>query len=314
MRIKPLGKYNYDDPERTLEMSMSIAPHYEGDQGDDGYKQTLSKWHLVMFALGNTIGAGVFALTGVAATYTGPALFLGFFLAGLVAMTTALVYAELASRIPVSGSAFAYIYSTFGELPAFIIGWNLNLRYGGCASALARGWTSYMTEFCLKLGWTLPTWLVAWELWGHECSLLTVLYLFFCTYFVTRGSQESNWCNIILTSAKVFSLILMIAVAFAYFDADNFKPFVREEYGVLGLLEGTSMLFFGYLGFDFVTTIAEEAKDPVKTLPASIRDSVIICMVLYMLVAISLYGMAPLTDFNPDTAMAEAFYSVGNNW
>lgn len=268
-----------------------------------------------MFALGNTIGAGVFALTGVAAQYTGPSLFLAFFFSGLVSMATALVYAELASRIPVSGSAFAYLYSSFGELPAFIIGWNLNLRYGGCASALARGWTEYVAGFCLMLGWAIPNWLVAWELWGQKCSLLSVVYLFLCTYFVTRGSKDSNLCNIILTSAKVISLLIIILVAFCYFNPDNFTPFIlKEEGGILGLLEGTSILFFGYLGFDFVTTIAEEAKDPVKTLPSSIRDSVIICMILYMLTAISLYGMAPLQDFKEETAMADAFYSVGLGW
>mmetsp|Transcript_13098 Transcript_13098/g.9149 ORF Transcript_13098/g.9149 Transcript_13098/m.9149 type:complete len:147 (+) Transcript_13098:597-1037(+) len=146
------------------------------------------------------------------------------------------------------------------------------------------------------MGWTLPNWLVNATVFGvEECSFLTVLYVAVLTYFVTRGSTESNICNIVMTSAKIFSLFLMIIVAFTYFNADNFTPFVLEEQnGVLGLLTGTSMVFFGYLGFEFVTSVAEEAKNPVKDLPASIRDSVFICMILYMLIAISLYGMAPL--------------------
>lgn len=217
-------------------------------------------------------------------------------MAGLIALATALVYAELSSRIPVSGSAFSYIYCSFGELPAFIIGWNVLLRWIAAGGALGRGFSSYIYEFLYKLGWQLPDWLVNATVFGRDdCSLLTVLYLALLTYFVTRGSSDSNICNIIMTSAKTISLILLIIVAFCYFNIDNFTPFVlEEEGGVLGLLAGTSMVFFGYLGFEFVTTIAEEAKDPINDLPGAIRDSVFICMALYMLIAISLYGMAPL--------------------
>jgi len=142
-----------------------------------------------MFSLGCTIGAGVFALTGVAAQHTGPSLFLAFFMSGLIALATALVYAELSSRIPVSGSAFSYIYCSFGELPAFIIGWNVMLRWISAGGALARGFSSYIYEFLYKLGWELPDWLVNSTVFGKDdCSLLTVLYVILLTYFVTRGS------------------------------------------------------------------------------------------------------------------------------
>ena len=138
------------------------------EKGHEGeYARILDTHHLIVFGIGNTIGAGVFALTGVAAQYAGPSLFLSFLLTGCIALLTALSYAELSSRLPCSGSTYSYIYATFGELPGWLVGWCMNLRYGFSGGALARGWSSYFVELCALLGFPLPIYLHSVEVFGH---------------------------------------------------------------------------------------------------------------------------------------------------
>ena len=265
-----------------------------------------------MFGIGNTIGAGIFALTGIAAQYAGPSLFISFILSGSIAMTTAMMYAELSSRIPINGSAFSYTYVTFGELPAWIVGWNLNLRYGMSASGLARGMASYLNGLLVKFGVEVPTWMVGIDVFGmKDCSIEAILFLVLLNIVYTRGIEESNVFNMVFTILKLVTLVMIIIVAFTQFDSSNFTPFVLEEEGGFGgTFYAATLIFYGYLGFDFITTLSSEAKSPAKTVPSAVKNSTLICMLLYVLTAISLAGMAPLQDFNKDTAMADAFNSV----
>ena len=183
-----------------------------------------------MFGIGNTIGAGIFALTGIAAQYAGPSLFLSFLISGGIAMTTAMMYAELSSRIPINGSAFSYTYVTFGELPAWIVGWNLNMRYGMCASGLARGMASYFNGLLIKLGVSVPQWLIGVEVFGvKNCSIEAIVFMAILCYIYTLGVEESKIFNAILTVLKLGTLLLIIMIAFVRFDIDNFTPFFLEE-------------------------------------------------------------------------------------
>ena len=153
-----------------------------------------------MFGIGNTIGAGIFALTGIAAQYAGPSLFISFLIAGAIAMTTAMMYAELSSRIPINGSAFSYTYVTFGELPAWIVGWNMNLRYGMSASGLARGMSSYFNGILVKFGVNVPQWMLGIDVFGiKNCSIEAVIFLATLNLIYTRGIEESNIFNIVST-------------------------------------------------------------------------------------------------------------------
>ncbi len=266
-----------------------------------------------MFGIGNTIGAGIFALTGIAAQYAGPSLFISFIFSGCIAMATAMMYAELSSRIPINGSAFSYTYVTFGELPAWIVGWNMNLRYGMSAAGLARGMNSYFTGLLVKSGVTVPSWMIGVTVFGVEkCSILAVLFRAILNYIYCRGMEESNTFNLVFTILKLVTLCLIVFFAFFKFDIDNFDPFVlEEEGGLVGTLFASSIIFYGYLGFDFITTLSTDAKNPSKNIPIAVKSSTLICMGLYILTAVSLAGMAPLQDFNADTAMADAFSAVG---
>jgi APA family basic amino acid/polyamine antiporter len=146
------------------------------------FKGTYTLYSLVMLGFGNTIGSGVFTLTGVAAKYTGPAVFVSFVIAGMVALLTALVFAEFSAIIPKSGSSYIYTYSTFGELPAWIVGWNQNFRYGGTAAVQSRAWSAYVVQFLLAVGINLPIWTDSWDLFGFKVSPLAALFLVLCTW------------------------------------------------------------------------------------------------------------------------------------
>lgn len=149
--------------------------------------RTLNFHHILLYCVGNTIGAGIFALTGVAAKSAGPSLFISFILSGTIAMLTALVFCELSSRLPSTGSAYSYIYSIYGELPAWIVGWNMNLRYGGSAAALSRAWTSYFVGLLQLLGLTVPLFLYDLDVFGYSGSILTVFYILFCVWLANKG-------------------------------------------------------------------------------------------------------------------------------
>jgi len=190
-----------------------------------------------MFGIGNTIGAGVFALIGLGAQYAGPSLFLSFLFCGLVSLTTALVYSELSAKMPSSGSSYSYVYSTFGELPGWIIGWNLNLRYGITAGALSRAWTSYTLGLLSFFGLYLPKWLYSIDVFGFDASIMSVLFIIACTWIMNMGSHSSNIFNYSITLGKLVTIFLIIVVGFTYFNPDNFEPFVLEEKGgILGTI------------------------------------------------------------------------------
>lgn len=146
-------------------------------------------------------------------------------------------------------------------------------------------------------------------------SLITVMYVIVCTYITTRGAEESNWFNYVFTVAKLATLFCIISVAFFYFDIKNFTPFTIPEKGDwMGTIQGASIVFFSYLGFDFITTLAEETKNPTKDLPVSITSSIVVCMAIYVATAISLSGIARLDVLDPNTAMPQAFATIGVDW
>mmetsp|Transcript_14611 Transcript_14611/g.14237 ORF Transcript_14611/g.14237 Transcript_14611/m.14237 type:complete len:471 (-) Transcript_14611:20-1432(-) len=228
-------------------------------------------------------------------------------------MLTALVYCELSTKMSrTPGSSYGYIYSSFGELPAWIIGWNLNLRYGVCAAALARGWAAYVVGIFGSLGVALPVWLYELEHFGIYGSPLSVFFIVACTYISTLGSEESNTFNIVFTLSKLVSLVIIILVGFYYFEFINYQPFFVEEHGFRGTIYGATVVFFAYLGFDMITTLSEEAKNPKRDMPKSITSSVFICMTVYVFIAITLCGMAEVQTLVPEIALPMAFDMVGN--
>lgn len=230
----------------------------------------------------------------------GPSVIVSFFICGVISAMTALVYAEFSGRMPFSGSGYQYIYCSFGELPAWIIGWNMNLRYGVTAGALIRGWSQYVVGLFAKIGITLPVWLYSLNVFGYDTSIITVLYVILCTYIVTLGSKESNVFNYVFTVAKLGTLLLISVMALTYMNVDNYTPFVLEEKGGWsGTIQGASVIYFAFLGFDFITCLAEETRNPIKDLPRSIMMTINSCTLLYCLISGSMSGMAKLANFNP---------------
>jgi len=217
-----------------------------------------------MFGVGGTIGAGIFALTGIAAKYAGPSVCVSFLISGAMAMMTALMYAELSSRFPVSGSAYTYTYVLVGELPAWLVAWNMNLRYGAASAGLSRGMVEYGTGLLQKLGFNLPPLITGFSFLGFpKCSLLAVIFLYLLTEVFVRGMEKSSLFNAVLTVTKVVTLSLIIIIAFFNFNTENLTPFTLEDQGFNGTLYGASLIYFGYLGFDVITTLSDEAKNPV---------------------------------------------------
>jgi APA family basic amino acid/polyamine antiporter len=270
-----------------------------------------------MLGFGNTIGSGVFTLTGVASKFAGSAVFLGFIISGMVALMTALVFAEFSAIIPKSGSSYVYTYSTFGELPAWIVGWNQNFRYGGTAATQSRAWSAYMVQLLLGMGLVLPVWFDELRVFGINCSPLAVLFLLFCTWITTLGSEAVGSFNNFVTSGKLIILAFIATVSFANFNIENFTPFLDEERGIPGVIEASTILFFGYLGFDFITTISEEAKNPKQDVPRAILWSVILSMFIYVIISFAVNGVGNLAQVGSkdgETALAEIFSNIGLDW
>jgi len=275
------------------------------------FKRTYSLFELVLFGLGSGIGGGVFSLTGVAANYAGNALALSYLFSGLVALLTALVYAELVSRMPYTGSGYVYLYATFGELPAWLVGWNMNLRYGISSGALSRALSAYLMASFAFIGFPLPVWFHDMDVGGKNCSLLSMACVLVCVFVGTRGSKESSIFNQVSTLVKVLVVLFIIGFASALFKAENLQPLA--PYGLKGIVEGSTIVFYAYLGFDFLTTITEEAKEPKRDVPRAIVITIVSSILIYIAVAISLSGAGNLIGHD-ETTIADVFQQNGYPW
>jgi len=236
-------------------------------------------------------------------------VFLGFIISGCIALLTALVYGEFASMIPKSGSAYVYTYSTLGELPAWIVGWNQNLRYGGTTATQSRGWSSYMMQLFLALGIGLPAQLDSYTILGFNCSPLSVLFLIGLVLLANSGSKSSGDFSNVITIGKLAILGFIVVTSCFYFRVENITPLLNEQKGFLGVIEAATVLFFGYLGFDFITTIAEEAINPKRDIPIAIIVSVVFSMIIYAMVSFAVSGVGVMSASSGDgeTALAEIF-------
>lgn len=268
----------------------------------------------MIYGISSTIGAGIFALTGLAASYTGPSVCVSFLLAGIVAIFTGLSFAELSGRVPFSGSAYSYAYISFGEFPAWLIGWNQTLRYGLCGAALSRAWAEYIIGLLEAFGISnIPEWTHHLHLGGaFYASPLAAVFVILSHYIITRGSKESLYFTNILTIGKLgFVFVIMICGVF-YVDKTNWKPFLTHGMG--GLVTGASIVFFGYLGFDAVTTVAEESINPKQDIPRAVLWCTIICGTIYFAMAFIVAGVAPMAGLEKETAVAMVFTEVGAKW
>lgn len=307
--------------------SLSILMD-EASESDKGLKRTLSSKALVALGIGAIIGAGLFSLTGIAAAeHAGPAVTLSFVLAAVGCAFAGLCYAEFASMIPVAGSAYTYSYATMGEFMAWIIGWDLVLEYALGAATVGVSWSRYLLELLSKFGIHLPVQFICspWEkltlsdgtiIDGGFINLPAVLIVSLLSLLLIRGTKESASINNFLVVLKIAVVILFIVIGWNFIDQANYIPYIPENTGVKGqfgwsgIAAGAGTVFFAFIGFDAVSTAAQEAKNPQKGMPIGILGSLVICTILYVLFAHVMTGLVPYYKFVGDAKPAATAFAV----
>jgi basic amino acid/polyamine antiporter, APA family len=279
-----------------------------------GLKRALRALDLTLLGIGAIVGAGIFVLTGVAAAkYAGPAIVLSFMVSGFACAMAALCYAEFAAMIPVAGSAYSYSYATMGELVGWIIGWDLVLEYAVGAAAVAVGWSGYLRVILAGLGLQLPSSLIhaPGSAPGAIINLPALLIVLVISAILYIGISESARLNSIIVTIKLIVVVLVIVIGGFYVKPANWSPFAPMGWG--GVMKGAAVIFFAYIGFDAVSTAAEEVINPNRDLPLGILGSLFVCTLLYILVAAVLTGMVPAAAIDLNAPLASAFVIRGLN-
>jgi len=289
----------------------------------DGHKalrRTLSAFDLTLLGIGAIIGTGIFVLTGTAAAnQAGPAIVVSYLAAGLACGFAALCYAEFASMIPVAGSAYTYAYATLGELVAWIIGWDLILEYAVGSMTVAVGWSGYFQRILAGFGVELPVWMTASPIAteGAVLNLPAALIVLFITALLVIGVRESARFNAVMVVIKLAAVLFFIIAGFTFVRPDNWSPFA--PYGWSGIMAAAAVVFFAYIGFDAVSTTAEEANNPQRDLPIGIIASLVVCTVLYLAVSAILSGILPVVEYRSDVQFLNApvgfaLAIIGQDW
>jgi len=296
------------------------AGHHAGS-----LKRVLTAADLTAIGVGAIIGAGIFVLTGTAARdAAGPSIMLSYLFAGFACILAALCYTEFATRLPISGSAYTYAYASVGELFAWIIGWDLILEYTIGSSTVAVGWTHYLSEFVKGLQGNFLGFHLNGELWntqiiqplialnagGHSINLAAAILVALLTVLLSVGIKESARFNSVMVLIKLCVVLFVIFAGSAWVKPAHWHPFF--PFGVQGVFAGAALIFFAYIGFDAVSTAAEEVKNPQRDLPIGIITSLVICTLLYVAVAAVITGMVPYQQIDAGAPLAAAFGSVGN--
>ncbi|SDZ91524.1 amino acid/polyamine/organocation transporter, APC superfamily [Arachidicoccus rhizosphaerae] len=291
----------------SLFAKKSISSLIAESSATDGLKKTLSARSLVALGIGAIIGAGLFSITGVAAAnMAGPGIMISFIIAAVGCAFAGLCYAEFASMIPVAGSAYTYSYATMGEFIAWIIGWDLVLEYAVGAATVASSWSGYLNELLKSFDIALPHMLTAtpFDTVPGILNLPAVFIVVIISMILIRGTSESAWVNAIIVVVKVSIVVIFIALGIHYVQPANLTPLVPQNtgefghFGWSGVVRAAAVVFFAYIGFDAVSTAAQETKNPKKAMPIGILGSLVICTVLYIAFAYVMTGVAHYTMFN----------------
>ena len=306
------------------------------ESGEGTLKRTLSSTGLVALGIGAIIGAGLFSLTGItAAENAGPAVTLSFIIAAMGCALAGLCYAEFAAMIPVAGSAYTYSYATMGEFVAWIIGWDLVLEYALGAATVASSWSQYFDQFLQVFGVNIPDQFLHGPFEGGIVNIPAIIIVVLLSLLLMRGTQESALINNILVVVKVAVVLVFIALGWSFINPANHSPFIpvnegeelmRQgklgfieffksdyfgEYGISGVMRGAGVVFFAFIGFDAVSTAAQEAKDPQRGMPIGIIGSLVICTILYVLFSYVMTGLENYTQLNNAKPVATAFAKTG---
>ena len=315
-----------------IKKSLELLKLEAAQSGKGTLKRSLGAINLVAIGVGVIIGAGLFSLTGIAAANNaGPAVTLSFIIAAVGCAFSALCYAEFAAMVPVSGSAYTYAYATLGELFAWIIGWDLVLEYSVGAATVGISWSQYLVKFLEKFNIHIPPQLVQSPFESvtmQDGSVVTgiinlpaVLIIALITSIIIRGTKGSAIFNVIVVALKVGVVIVFIALGWQYIDPANYQPYIPNntgtfgEFGWSGVLRGAGVVFFVFIGFDIVATMAQETKNPQRNMPIGIIGSLLVCTVLFILFGYVMTGLANYTEFKDSAApVAVAIANTPYEW
>ena len=283
---------------------MNALLNEASETGEHTLKRTLGAGGLVALGIGAIIGAGLFSITGMAAAnHAGPAITISFVVAALGCLFAGLCYAEFASMIPVAGSAYTYSYATMGEFIAWIIGWDLVLEYAVGAATVGISWSRYLVKFLEGFDIHLPTELIAGPWDGGIINLPAVFIIVLMSLLLIKGTKESAFVNGIIVALKVSVVLVFIFLGWKYINTANYDPYIPDNtgsfghFGFSGIIRAAAIVFFAYIGFDAVSTAAQEAKNPKRDMPIGILGSLLICTVLYILFAHVMTGVTSYTTF-----------------
>lgn len=299
----------------------------ESDQNNGGLKRNLSATNLITLGIGAIVGTGIFVITGqAAATYAGPGLTISFLISAIGCIMAGLCYAEFAAMIPVAGSVYSYSYSTMGEILAWFIGWTLVLEYLFACSSVSVGWSGYMLSILHDWGIHLPQHISQstfdhvngeWIWTGSIINFPAVFIVALVSAFLIGGIKQSAFVNNIIVVIKVGVILLFIGFGLSYIDVSNWSPYIPENtgefghFGWSGILRGAGVVFYAYLGFDALSTAAQEAKNPQKDMPKGILFSLLICAILYIVVTAVLTGIVNYKELNVPAPIALAIDRTG---
>ena len=283
---------------------------YQLDASQSKLKRSLSALDVIMLGVGVIVGTGIFVLTGVAAAkYAGPALMLSFIIASITCGFVSMAYSELASMVPVAGSSYAYAYTSVGEFFAWLVGWNIVLEYTVGASAVAGGWSAYVVGLLKSAGIELSKTFTAVPADGGLVNLPAILITLFLTYLLIMGIHTSTTVNKILVFVKLIAIFIFLFLAGPSVDTTNWEPFM--PFGFAGVSAGAAFIFFAYLGFDAISTAAEETKNPAKDMPIGIIGSLIICTLLYISVTAVMTGNVHYEELDNAEPVAYVLRTLG---
>ena len=283
---------------------MAALMNEAQETGSHTLKRTLSAWGLTALGIGAIIGAGLFSITGMAAAnHAGPAITISFIVAALGCLFAGLCYAEFASMIPVAGSAYTYSYATMGEFIAWIIGWDLVLEYAVGAATVGISWSRYLVKFLEGFNVYLPHQLTVGPWDGGIINLPAVAIIVLMSLLLMKGTKESAFVNAIIVGLKIAVVVVFIFLGWKYINTENYHPYIPDntgnfgDFGFSGIIRAAAIVFFAYIGFDAVSTAAQEAKNPKRDMPIGILGSLAICTVLYLLFAHVMTGVTSYKTF-----------------
>jgi APA family basic amino acid/polyamine antiporter len=299
--------------------SLQTLLNQSKESGEHALKKTLGSYKLIALGLGAIIGAGIFSITGMAAgLYAGPAITISFIIAAAGCCFAGLCYAEFASMLPIAGSAYTYSYATLGEFIAWVIGWDLVLEYAVGALTVSISFSVYFVKFLEGFGIHLPHALTACPMDGGIVNIPSALIIIFLSLLLISGTEGSSKVNSVIVALKVAVVLIFIGIGWQFINTDNYVPYIPENtgtwgsFGFSGIIRGAALVFFAFIGFDAVSTAAQETRNPKRDMPVGILGALIICTVLYVLFSHVLTGVANYAQFQGSTGIAPIAVAIDN--